>query len=43
MNNWGVPGPIRVVERVAGMAYSEPEAEDAWQRMLSFFEDHLTP
>jgi carboxymethylenebutenolidase len=42
MNNWGVPGPIRVVERVAGMAYSEPEAEDAWQRMLSFFEDHLT-
>jgi carboxymethylenebutenolidase len=42
MNNWGVPGPIRVVERVAGMAYSEPEAEDAWHRMLSFFEDHLT-
>jgi carboxymethylenebutenolidase len=42
MNNWGVPGPIRVVERVVGMAYSEPEAEDAWQRMLSFFEDHLT-
>jgi carboxymethylenebutenolidase len=42
MNNWGVPGPIRVVERFAGMAYSEPEAEDAWQRMLSFFEDHLT-
>jgi carboxymethylenebutenolidase len=42
MNNWGIPGPIRVVERVAGMAYSEPEAEDAWRRMLSFLEDHLT-
>lgn len=42
INNWGIPGPIRVVERVAGMAYSEPEAEDAWRRMLSFFEDHLT-
>jgi carboxymethylenebutenolidase len=42
MNDWGIPTPIRVVERVAGMAYSEPEAEDAWQRMLSFFKEHLT-
>jgi len=42
MNNWGFPGPVRVVERIAGMAYSEPEAEDAWQRILSFFKEHLT-
>ena len=36
MNNWGFPGPVRIVERIAGMAYSEPEAEDAWQRILTF-------
>ncbi|MGX9791828.1 dienelactone hydrolase family protein [Mycobacterium sp. MMS18-G62] len=42
MNNWGIPGPIRIVERVAGMAYSEPEAEDAWQRILTFFNEHLS-
>jgi carboxymethylenebutenolidase len=41
MNNWNFPGPMRVVERIAGMAYCEPEAEDAWDRMLSFFEEHL--
>ena len=41
MNNWGIPGPIRVVERVAGMAYCEPEAEDAWQRIHAFFDEHL--
>ncbi len=41
MNNWNFPGPVRVVERVAGMSYSEPEAEDAWRRMLSFFTEHL--
>ena len=41
MNNWGIPGPIRAVERIVGMAYSEPEAEDAWQRILTFFNEHL--
>lgn len=42
MNDWGIPGPIRVVERIAGMAYSEPEAEDAWQRIVTFFKEHLS-
>ncbi len=42
MNDWGIPGPVRVVERVAGMAYFEPEAEDAWQRIITFFKEHLT-
>jgi carboxymethylenebutenolidase len=42
MNYSGIPGPIRVVERVAGMAYSEPEAEDAWQRIVTFFKEHLS-
>jgi len=42
MNNWGVPGPVRIIERIARMAYSEPEAEDAWQRILGFFREHLS-
>ena len=29
------------IERVAGLAYSEPEAEDAWWRILAFFGEHL--
>ena len=41
MNDWGIPEPLRVVERVARMAYSEPEAEDAWRRILAFFGEHL--
>ena len=41
MNEWGTPGPLRVVERVAGMGYSEPESEDAWRRILAFFGEHL--
>lgn len=43
MNDWGTRGPLRIVERVAGLAYSEPEAEDAWNRILAFFEEHLGP
>jgi len=35
------PAPIQLVERIAGLAYSEPEAEDAWRRILAFFEKHL--
>lgn len=42
MNNHGFPGPVRVVARIAGMAYSEPEADDAWQRILAFFKEHLS-
>jgi carboxymethylenebutenolidase len=41
MNKWPTPGPLRVVERTAGLAYSEPEAEDAWQRITAFFDEHL--
>lgn len=42
MNDHAVPAPIRIVAGIAGLAYSEPEAEDAWQRIIAFFEDHLT-
>jgi carboxymethylenebutenolidase len=42
MNNWPTPAPLRLVERIAGLAYSEPEAEDAWRRILAFFGEHLT-
>jgi carboxymethylenebutenolidase len=42
MNDWGTPSPLRVVERVAGFHYSEPESEDAWRRILAFFATHLT-
>lgn len=41
MNEWGTPAVLRRVERIAGLAYSEPEAEDAWRRILAFFDTHL--
>jgi carboxymethylenebutenolidase len=41
MNDWRFPAPLRIVENVAGMAYSQPEADDAWQRILAFFDQHL--
>nr|WP_280461090.1 dienelactone hydrolase family protein [Nocardia carnea] len=41
MNNWPTPAPLRVVERTAGLAYSEPESEDAWHRITAFFDAHL--
>ncbi len=42
MNDHPVPARIRPVVGVARMAYSAPEAEDAWQRIVSFFEEHLS-
>jgi carboxymethylenebutenolidase len=42
MNDWPTWGPLRTVERIAGLAYSKPEAEDAWRRILAFFGEHLT-
>ncbi len=42
MNDHQLPAPIRLVARTFGIAYSAPEAEDAWQRILSFFAKHLT-
>lgn len=29
-------GPLRVVERIAGVQHSSAQAEDAWQGILSF-------
>ena len=42
MNDFHAPSALQFVERVAGLAYSEPEAEDAWRRILAFFDSHLT-
>jgi carboxymethylenebutenolidase len=41
MNDWGTPAAVRIVERIAGMAYSAPEAEDAWRRIVAFFSEQL--
>lgn len=41
MNDFGVPAPLRFIENIAGLAYSQPEAEDAWHRILAFFAEHL--
>jgi len=41
MNDFHTPAALRFVERTAGVAYSEPEAEDAWRRIESFFAEHL--
>src|SRR5262249_52439026 len=41
MNDHPLPAPIRLVTGIAGMAYSQPEAEDAGQRIMSFFDEHL--
>jgi carboxymethylenebutenolidase len=42
MNDWSTPGPLRIIERIGRLTYSEPEAEDAWRRILAFFGEHLT-
>jgi carboxymethylenebutenolidase len=34
-------GPFAVLERVAGFSYHHPSAEDAWARILRFFDVHL--
>ena len=34
-------GPFAVLERVAGLSYHHPSAEDAWARILRFFDAHL--
>jgi carboxymethylenebutenolidase len=36
-------GPFGVLEKVAGLAYHHPSAEDAWGRILRFFDRHLRP
>ncbi|WP_232491387.1 dienelactone hydrolase family protein [Mycobacterium dioxanotrophicus] len=42
MNEFGFPAPFTIIEALAGMAYSESEAEDAWARIFSFFQKHLS-
>ena len=34
-------GPFTVLEKIAGLSYHEPSAEDAWARILRFFDTHL--
>lgn len=41
MNEVAIPAPFRVIARLAGLEYSEPDAEDAWGRILTFFGEHL--
>lgn len=41
MNEWKTPSALHVVERIAGVHHSAPQAEDAWRRILAFFADHL--
>jgi carboxymethylenebutenolidase len=41
MNDWRYPQVVQFVERIAGLSYSRPEAEDAWARILTFFDEHL--
>jgi carboxymethylenebutenolidase len=35
-------GPFSIIEKIAGFAYDQPSAEDAWGRILRFFGEHLT-
>lgn len=42
MNRSGLPTQFSVVENLAGLAYSAPEAEDAWARIFAFFKTHLS-
>jgi carboxymethylenebutenolidase len=42
MNEFPTPSVFQFVEHIAGLAYSEPEAEDAWRRILAFFGEHLS-
>lgn len=41
MNEFSLPSLFKSALRTAGYAYSEPEAEDAWRRILAFFGEHL--
>ncbi|MEX5721520.1 dienelactone hydrolase family protein [Geodermatophilus maliterrae] len=34
-------GPLSALERVVGLAYHQPSAEDAWGRILRFLDRHL--
>lgn len=34
-------GPFSVLEKVAGLSYHEAAAQDAWGRILRFFDSHF--
>jgi carboxymethylenebutenolidase len=34
-------GPLTLLEKVTGLAYDEDVAQDAWDRILRFFDEHL--
>ena len=40
LNRHGL-GPLALIERIGGFAYHEPSAEDAWRRILQWFDKHL--
>jgi carboxymethylenebutenolidase len=40
MNRHNV-GPLAVLERVSGFGYDHDAAQDAWDRILRFFAEHL--
>lgn len=42
MNDYRKPAVVRTIANIARMSYSESEAEDAWRRIVVFFEDHLS-
>ena len=35
-------GPLNPLMRVAGLSFHQPSAEDAWGRILRFFDAHLS-
>ena len=37
----GNAGPLSALMRVAGVGYHGPSSEDAWARILRFFDQHL--
>jgi len=42
MNDFGLPRTLKPVETLVRMEFSELEAEDSWNRVFGFFNDHLT-
>ena len=43
MNDWrDAPWRLRVFEHIPGFRFSEPESEDAWSRIVEFFDAHLS-
>ncbi len=43
LNRHKVGIPLTHLERIAGMSYHHPSAEDAWARIGRFFATHLRP